>query len=190
MVIELFGLPGAGKTTLAKKLETEQGFKIVKIRSRWELLYLNLRHFFKNPVSSFMNLFFIIKSSPNLRLFYYKFMNFFMDINARYEKAGSCEKAILDQGYFQNILSVFEKPINQYQLEKYLRYLPKPDKLIVVDTPPEEIQRRVGERGYYSREKFGKEYVEKWRETTAQNYELVKAEIKNLGVNYEIIKEP
>src|SRR3989344_7810189 len=187
MIIELFGLPGSGKTTLAKKLETENCFKIIKINNRKELLYFNFIHCLKNPVSSFVNLLFILKNSPNPRLFYYKFMNFFMDINARYEKACLYDKAVLDQGHLQNVLSVFERPITSELLKKYLKYLPKPDRLIVVDISPEEALNRTQERGYYSREKFGKDYVENWRKTVRQNYELFKKEASSLGIKLEIL---
>lgn len=187
MITELFGLPGAGKTTLAKKLEAEEGFKIIKINNKKELLYFNFIHVFKYPVGSSVNLFFIIKNSPNQKLFYYKFMNFFMDINARYEKAGRCDKSILDQGYFQNILSVFEKPITRDLLKRYLKYLPKPDKLIIIDISFEESLNRIQKRGYYAREKFGKDYVENWRKTILSNYNLFKEEAVNCGIKYDIL---
>lgn len=187
MIVELFGLPGSGKTTLARKLEAEKGFKIIKINNRKELLYFNFIHFFKYPVGSSVNLFFILKNSPNMKLFYYKFMNFFMDINARYEKARFCDKAVLDQGYFQNILSVFENPITIDLLKIYLKYLPKPDKLIIIDTSPEEALNRTQERGYYARERFGKDYVENWRETVLWNYNLFKKEASNCGVKYDVL---
>lgn len=187
MTIELFGLPGSGKTTLAKKLEDEKGFKIIKINSRKELLYFNFIHFFKHPAGSLANLFFIIKNSPNPKIFYYKFMNFFMDINARYEKALFCDKAVLDQGYFQNVLSVFEKPITPDLLKRYLKYLPEPDRLIIIDILPEEALNRTQERGYYARERFGKDYVENWRKTVLWNYNLFKKEASNCGIKYDIL---
>ena len=150
MVIELFGLPGAGKTTFAKQLEAD-GFTVVKIRTKKELLYFNFVHLVRHPISSLMNAIFILKNSPNPGLRYYKFMNFFLDMNARYEKARLYGKAVLDQGYFQNVLSVFENPMSAEIMKRYIKHLPKPDKLIVLDILAEESLKRAGERGYYSR---------------------------------------
>ena len=143
MIIELFGLPGAGKSTLARSLESSGEVSRVRIGSRSELLLLNLLFFVRHPIRSVLLLSYIIRYTGSLALFYTKFMNLFLEHNAKYEKARKQEgKAVIDQGYFQNLLSLFEHPMSEAVLSRYARLLPKPDELWVCVVSEEQRQRR------------------------------------------------
>lgn len=163
MITELFGLPGSGKTTLANKMVADEGYTVVSVTNRRELLWLNLRYLLRHPVNFFVTLGYIVANSSDLSMLYYKFMNFFLDVNARYQKACRHPKAVLDQGYFQNILSVFEHEINAGALRRYMRFLLKPDKLMVL-----EAQRMPS---YGWRERRGRAYFEQWQKVMRKNYE-------------------
>jgi len=55
MIVELFGLTGSGKSTIAGALESE-GYITVRINSRLELLYLNIKFFLRFPIRNSKNL--------------------------------------------------------------------------------------------------------------------------------------
>lgn len=188
MIIELYGLPCSGKTTLAKEIVKKTDFKIVKIRNKKELFYFNLLFLIKHPIKFFKLLFFVISNSISKpKLFYYKLMNCFFDYNAKCQKALRYKNAILDQGYFQNIVSLFEKPITFTTLRKYKSSLPfVSDQLIIVDTFSDKIEKRIKRRGI-SRDKFGKKYVKKWLKIIKVNHHFFKNNIDNLNINSLVI---
>lgn len=188
MIIELYGLPGAGKSTLAKKLAEEKKLEIVKIRSKKDLLFYNFIFFLKRPIKFLVSLFFIIANSSGLEIFYYKFMNCFLHYNAKHERSIKLAGAILDQGHFQNILSVFERPISQKKLLFYLKFIPRPDELIIFDLPKEEIEKRITARGYLGRENLKNIDQQKWQESMRSNHKLFLNsldKIKNLKYKLE-----
>lgn len=188
MLIELYGLPGSGKTTLAKKLIKDSDWQIVKIKNRLELLFLNWLFLIKHPIKFFVTLFYVITNSHSWSMFYYKFMNCFLHHNAKYQKAKRYKKAILDQGYFQNILSVFEKPLSADFLKKYIRFLLLPDRLIILDVPFLEILKKKKEKPELSfRQKLGLEYYKNWLQVSVQNHTLFLRIIEQLPVKYSVI---
>jgi len=187
MIIELFGLPGSGKTTLAKRIETDKKIPVIKINKKRELIFLNLVFLFRHPFKFFWSLFYLMKYAGGSNLFYYKFLNIFLHHNAKYLKAKKQRIAIIDQGHFQNVLSLFERPVSGHALLKYLNCLPKPDKLIVLDLNPAEIKNRFDSRGYYSRADMSVGYQEKWLATIAVNYATFLRVIKDIPLNYLII---
>lgn len=187
MLIEFYGLPGAGKTTISRKLAEGGEFEIIKIRNKKDLFWYNFLFFVKHPIKFFATLFYLIINSGEWRIFYYKLTNLFLHHNAKYQKALRIENAILDQGYFQNILSIFEKPVNADFLVKYSKFLLKPDKLIILNLPPDDILKRVGGRGYVARERFGQEYFNKWLEVVKTNNKTFLENLDKIGVDYVII---
>ena len=187
MIIEFYGLPGAGKTTITQKLAAKSDFKIIKIRSKKELVLYNLLFFIKHPVKFFATIGYLIANSTGWPIFYYKFTNTFLHHNAKYQKALLEKYAILDQGYFQNVLSVFEEPISASFLVKYAGFLLKPDKLIILNLPSDDVSRRIEGRGYAARERFDREYFGKWLEVVKMNNKIFLENLDKLGMDYNII---
>lgn len=184
MIIEFYGLSGSGKTTLANKIEKEGDFKVVRIQSLTELIFYNFLFAANHPfkyIAIFVYL--VLNSNFSLKMFYYKFMNTFLHHNAKYQKALGCKRAIIDQGHFQNILAVFEKPVEKDALMRYLKFLPKPDALILFDVSEEEIKKSP-------REDFGGEYFKKWKKIIQENNKLFLSIIGDLNLNYFILKKP
>lgn len=187
MTIELFGLPGSGKSTLARALAEKNNFEIIKIRSKEELIFLNFIYFLKHPIKFFATFIYIIKNSRNCPDFYYKFTNTFLHHNAKYQKASKCVNAILDQGHLQNVLSVFENAMLPDFLKWYLKFLPRPDKLIILNLTFSKIRERTDERGYVSRSEFGPDYFNQWLGAVGENYRTFLKLLGGLGLDYEII---
>ena len=187
MIIELYGLPGSGKTTLAREIVKRTDFKSIKVNKKSELLFYNLLFLIKHPIRFFVTLFYLILNSKNLSMFYTKFMNSFLDRNAEYQKALRYDKAMLDEAYFQNILSVFEKEMNSKFLRKYLNFLLWPDVLIVFNINPDKCFERVGKRGYAIRSNFDREPEVKWKKIIAKNDRILKKNLDSLSLNYIIV---
>ena len=132
MIIELCGLPGVGKSTISSKLK-KKGFRIIKVIGRRELLKLNLIFLLKHPIKFIKLLFFIVFNATSLHVFYLLFMNCFLKVNAKYMKAQKKESiAIIDQGYWQNILSVFSRRIDNSLFKKYISCFLESDLTIMI----------------------------------------------------------
>jgi glycosyltransferase involved in cell wall biosynthesis len=173
MIIELYGLPGSGKTTFAENLAKEGGFEIIKIRSGFELVFRNFLFFLRHPVRFCALFFYTARYAGGFRLFYCKFTNLFLHVNAKYQKAASRKKAVIDQGYFQNMLSLFENIANENVLKKYREFSLLPDRLVVFDFSEDILKERLKKRGYGSRENFSPEYRMKFEAAYRANHALL-----------------
>ncbi|MBI5913470.1 hypothetical protein HY839_03475 [Candidatus Azambacteria bacterium] len=187
MIIELYGLPGTGKTTVAKKIEERTDFKIVAIKNKGELVWLNIIFFLKHPLRSFLMLRYILANSRGWRTFYYKFMNCFLLNNAKYQKAAYFKNALIDQGYFQNIISVFEAPLNAKALKRYTKLFLPSDMLLIFSAPSFVREQRTDQRGRFSREQFGDEYVTAWKGMIEKNDALLKEYVSELPARSRIV---
>jgi broad-specificity NMP kinase len=152
MVIEFCGLPGAGKSTIARAL-LKHGLVRVRIRNKGELLWYNLVYLCMYPLAFFKMLFRIIKTSCTHGRFYRLFMNVFLDTNARIAKAkwGSVPM-IVDQGHLQALLSLSYHELSSDEVGAFLTHLPKPDKVFVFEAPALIRSAHLKERGYEPRE--------------------------------------
>lgn len=148
MIIELFGLPGAGKSTLARSLESTGRARRIRIESRGELLWRSAAYAFGHPLDALMQLSYLIRYAGSPERYYTKFMNLFLQHAAKYQKARSATGAVVvDQGHLQNLLSLFEHPLSRDELMHYLKFLPKPDQVWVCEASDEERERRLRVRG-------------------------------------------
>lgn len=147
MIIELFGLPGSGKTTLARGLEASGEAQRIRIGSRTELLARNVRFALRNPLLFLRLLSYLIRYGR--RHLYTKFTNLFLGHNAKFQKArAAAGTVVLDQGHFQNLLSLFDRPMSEEVLARYAAVLPKPDELWICASEETERARRLAARGY------------------------------------------
>ncbi len=179
MIIELYGLPGQGKTTFAKRLQAEAGYKIIKIRSRFALYIYNILFLAKYPVKFFGLLYFIFKSSPcNVKIIWHKINNTFLHYNAKHLKSKKCQRAIIDQGYFQNFISVFEQELDDGLIAKYLKFVLFPDVLIFFDLDEERQREYVEKRGYYARDDFDEKHRKEWGKLSSKNNSRLKNYLK------------
>lgn len=169
MIIELYGLPGSGKSTFARRLELEGKGTVVRIASRFELVWRNLLFLFCHPMAFLFGLWHVTANAGGSRLWYYKLMNSFLQCNAKYQKARQYPIAIVDQGFFQNILSIFERPLNNSEARRFLERFPHPDKLLAFVVPESRRQQFLKQRDFVQRSQFGAVYRERWEKVVAQN---------------------
>jgi len=186
MIIEFYGLPGSGKTTIAKNLSQKTDFRIIKIRKKGDLFFYNLLFLVKHPIFSLKSFFYVLKNSSSMKEFYYKFMNFFLDYNAKYEKALKNKNSILDQSFFQNIISLFNHPASDKEIKKYLNFVPKPNILFIFQLNKEDRIKRMEERGSGARDKL--DFVDtKWFDSMENNNDTFIKSLSSLGVKCVVL---
>ncbi|MGD0976853.1 MAG: glycosyltransferase [Minisyncoccia bacterium] len=187
MIIELFGLPASGKTTLAELIQEKTGFKIIKISNKTELFFYNIIYFIEHPVNFIASFVYTVINSNDLKIFRYKLINAVLYQNAKYQKALSTENAILDQGFCQNFLSIFETVLDPASFLRFSKFIELPDKLIIIDLDLDETQDRSTQRGYWARGRFGENYLKKWKYFLKLNFELFKTKSRSFGIPVKIL---
>ena len=183
MIIEFYGLPGAGKTTLAKALEKEN-FTIVKIRTKWELAWYNFLFLAKHPIRFFRLFWQVLKNASSFKIFYTNFFNSFLHNNAKYQKALKFKRAIIDQGHFQNVISVFDNKLDLEKLKKCQKSFSRPDKLIVFEIDASLARKRMDSRGFVPRSEFDNKYQARWQEAMIFNDRLFRENLDLFKVQY------
>lgn len=171
MVIEFCGLPGVGKSTIARALE-EYGFVRVRIRGKGELFWYNFLYLVTFPCAFFKMLFIVFKVGLQHARFYRFFMNVFLDTNARIYKAkkGNAHM-IVDQGHIQALFSLSYHKLSHDEVGTFLKYLPLPDKVFVFEAPADIRIAHLTERGYGPRE--GEEKTEGWFQYMESNMKTI-----------------
>ena len=144
MIIELFGLSGSGKSTIARHLDSTGKASRIRINSTSELLWRSIWYIVKHPKSSAIQLHYLLRFAGSPSLFFTKYMNLFLHHAAKRQKAEASKGyVVLDQGHLQNLLSLFETPQSLEELIKYLRCIPLPDQVWIFDVPEKERARRL-----------------------------------------------
>ncbi|RMD59848.1 AAA family ATPase [Candidatus Parcubacteria bacterium] len=189
MIIEFYGLPGSGKTTVARRLSQELNIPIIKVRRRREVIWHSIKFFLRQPIKAAKLLKLVFKHSHFWQEFYYKLMNCWFDYNAKYSKGLKYPVAILDQGHFQNIVSLFDEEVAQKELKRFLNLLPCPDLLVVFDIPESQRQIALQKRGYLARQNFPSSYLKKWQEAFEHNHKLFLEVLPDLNLPHVFFKE-
>ncbi|KKP92335.1 MAG: hypothetical protein UR94_C0001G0020 [Parcubacteria group bacterium GW2011_GWA2_36_10] len=187
MIVELYGLPGTGKSTIARAIESQGKFKRIKINSKIELLWYNFLFFLKSPFKFFKLLFYIFRNSNNWQIFYYKLMNLFLHCNAKYQKVLKYQYALIDQGYFQNIISLFEQQVDWEIIQKYLANIVLPDKLFIFQVDDQERQKRLLNRGHGLRQFQDEKIKDIWLKASQANNLVFLENLANTKVQFFII---
>jgi hypothetical protein len=147
MVIELFGLPGGGKTTLAKELSLASGIPIIRLSLaqrifEWKIFAL------RNISQAFHVVKFLFHHSTKDR--YGLFMNGCVDRYGRFAYAKK-HGGILDEGPLQNILSFPSRTLFAREMDVVVASLPHPDVVIHVVASDAERSSRQEKRGWTMR---------------------------------------
>ena len=182
MIIECFGLPGTGKTTIARELAARLSFDPIWVEGRRELVALNLRALLRHPVRFTRRTARAFHEPGRPGLQYYKLRHIFLSRNAIVEKARRSGTVFVDEGQVSNILSAFEEPLSEARILSELRHLELPDLLLRVTLAEEERKRRLQARGHVSRSSEGTDYLERWELAMRANEELVAQVLPRLGV--------
>ena len=168
MIVECFGVPGSGKSTLVKKLVETGEYKTVPMYvGKWYALIFALRH----PLFVSAWKWALVSEctkSHTWRLFRFK-VAVFLDTIARMQYARSrfdrSDRVILDEGTLQRILSLYETQRSERSMRRWMRYLPQSDVVIETIYQGAALARKVGTE----RKKESPAYVASWLSIVAAN---------------------
>ena len=170
-IIELYGLPGAGKTTLAKRLVAEYGF-VLSAPILKKTNYLTLTVQYPSVVYAWLKV--ITKNhrhTKNWSLFTYNVSLLFSSLQKINEAFKSSAPAVIvDEGLVQRLLSYSDVVLTEKEIKTLLKISPKGRTIFFVND--REV---LGDRYSPShvRTKLGEEYLAKWKHNLKQNLTLV-----------------
>tara|TARA_B100002051_G_C16744327_1_gene646468 strand:+ start:3081 stop:3659 length:579 start_codon:yes stop_codon:yes gene_type:complete len=146
MIIEIFGLPGSGKSTLVSRIKDRGDISIVTLNAKREILYYTLRSF-QHIVFKCVDLLIALLSFTQPTLFW---NTFFIRSSKLYKAKKGVGTKVIEEGSHQNTLSHTRilrfKPL----LQLYLYLLPKPDKVLILHITEEERQKNLEKRVWRS----------------------------------------
>lgn len=186
-VIEFQGLPGGGKSTYARALAEKGVGTIVRVSGKKEIIWYNLIELFHRPIQSLRIFAFILAhlGGPGMR--YEKLVNLFLVHQAKYAKARGCSVAIIDQGHYQSVISLFDEREQKKGIQHLCSILPRPDLLIVVHPKRSVREAHLLKRGYDVRQGQDEKVRLQWKEVAEENQQTFLSLLPSLGISSEII---
>ena len=192
MIVEFYGLPGSGKTTLSKRLaqKNPQRFIYLHTSSRGEIIKYGLLFFLFHPgmfIFWLKELFVESQRKHFSQLFRYKLHLLLITI-VQYQKAKNYPKktVLLDEGLFQRILAIYDRKIDSKKIEKCFANIPKINLLVICQNPETEFFRFKNSvyREESPRVKLGEEYFKNWQDLVRENDKLIREKIKEKGMRF------
>jgi len=171
--IECLGMQGSGKTTLTHWLHDKYNMEIVTASTDWRTswkrfaLFFCLKHVFLIlwwTVTALVESLRVRKP----RLFFHK-INLMLVLAARWEylhKLYPEGVRLLDEGFMQAILSLYEHPVSHITMQQTLQRFPSSDCVVYLDSNfPAVGLGKVSNR----RLALGQDYVLQWKSTFTRN---------------------
>ncbi len=190
MTYECIGLPGAGKSYISSQKCAEKNIKEAKISSMKERMILSAMFALMHPIF-FIRLFYIFlkENYKNLSLLKHKLATVILEIVAREQKASKVN-AIVETGFFQMIMSLYERKINEQEILFFVNWLKsRPYMIYIIEADKKVRNERMKLRGRVPRSGIisDPQKLAEWFEVLEHNYNVVKNVVKN-NFNYEYIQ--
>jgi len=174
--IECFGLQGSGKTTLVHWLNDNFDMEIVTPGTIWRTswkkhaLFFCLKHI---SLTLWWSMTALVESMRvnQLRLFFHK-IHMMLVLAARWEYLHSHFPAgtrLLDEGFMQAILSLYEHQVSQDTMSRILHRFPSSDCAVYLVAPPIDGLGKVSKR----RLALGQDYVRQWKNVFTCNLSVL-----------------
>ncbi|MEK7101807.1 MAG: polysaccharide deacetylase family protein [Patescibacteria group bacterium] len=172
MIIELAGMPGAGKTARAHELALQCKMPIIQAPTQVVLLLAEgLAGALQRPIASYVLLMLILKEG-NRDVRRSLFVNGWLGSSAKYWRAR--HGGIIDQGYVQALIGTLPEPSDVRRVECVLSGLGRDIELIWCDTDLHTRAQRLSARNYQPREEFGEFERERFAEQGERASQLIR----------------
>lgn len=182
MIIELYGIPGSGKTTLAKELVRRNKDRFIYLHSspRREIIRLVPLFAIRHPrIAAFWFRELLRETFRGRRvsgLFRYK-LHLLLITLAQYQKALRYQDKVivLDEGLLQRIFSVYDTALPRGKIENCIRHTPKADILVRVCRKADRFRRVLRAPYTYDnpRVNAGKIYLKNWMSGVLENDKII-----------------
>jgi len=179
MIIEFYGLPGSGKTSIAQALsDSQEDFEYLHTSSRWEIVRTFPLFFVMHPFISIFWIKEIFLNSP-ASLFRYKLHRVLVSL-IQYKKADSVKNmhALIDEGMLQRILSVYETPQTEGKIIRCIKNIPHVDLVIITNYDKREFQR------YFETRAPGARDLASWMDAARANDKLIREFLPASGIKF------
>jgi len=182
MIVEMVGIPGAGKSTIAQILSQDEEFENICLKRRTGKRYL-LRFVVQHPVLSISLLLQVLAHNiSSLMLLKRKFLLLSYAL-ARTQMAfdvATSRVRILDEGIAHYFLSLHEKPITKEQAKRFIKRYILSDIIIFVQTSQESADQRMRSRKRGVPRRHLSIDHKKWMDTFVENAQMYRKAIEEM----------
>ncbi|MCA9360811.1 hypothetical protein H6785_00745 [Candidatus Nomurabacteria bacterium] len=182
VIVELYGLPGVGKTTFSEKLKEEYNFEIIPHdQNKFKLFPLTIKYPFV-VYSWFLLIFKNYQKNKNWKIFKYDLSIFFSSLKKIDDAKKSTQKyVVVDEGLVQRFLSYSADVHSEQTIKKLLTMGPVGSALVHVDHI-EVLKNRYNPD--HVRMESGKDMFESWKTNMHDNLSRVVGVVKSSNVDY------
>lgn len=189
MIYELFGLPGSGKSYMARQISQSKEIAEIGITSTKERMVRAVLFMFFHPFfSARLITIFIKENYKSPKLLKHKLATIVLEIMAREQKAK--HGMMIETGFFQLLLSIYERKIQDQDIAPVLRWLQKRGYMVyVIEANRETREQRIQQRGRIPRGGVVTDahQLAAWFGLLEENFETLKRGIIK-DFQYEIIQ--
>ncbi len=176
MIIEFFGVPGGGKSTLLREmLRHMPDAREIKLTSRKDVVKGVVRFLLRHPVSFFTWTLELVFNARGLFRYKVVLLMHSMAVRAAAERLPLSQIVFIDEGMTQRILSLFEVPLGKKHISFLLRKTPMPDMCINVQGGEFGRFTSAPDRLGSPRVRRGQEKLEKWMQVVRTNASQIEA---------------